>query len=87
MAWREQTRPSRREVRAEVGKPIHLRKSVSHVAQKHGDVIVGIRTRIAARARTEQHGTFEPIAVDFVAAARKRPRVGPLGALLAISYI
>lgn len=52
-----------------VCQPVHLGGLVGHVAQKHRNVIVGIRLRIAPRARTEQDNALNPVAVDF-----RRPR-------------
>ncbi len=39
-------------IRGNIGKPIHLHKPVGHIAQKHRHVVVGTRLRIAPRART-----------------------------------
>jgi hypothetical protein len=33
--------------------------------QEDANVVIGIRTRIAARARTEQHNAFKPVAMNF----------------------
>jgi hypothetical protein len=36
-----------------------------HVAQKHRDIVVGIRLCVAARARTEQNDALKPVTVYF----------------------
>src|SRR5271165_7653691 len=34
--------------------------------QENGDVIVGVRARVASRPRTEQHDAFNPRAIGFI---------------------
>ena len=52
-------------VRGDVGKAVQFGHAVGHVAQKHRHIVVGIRLRIAARARTEQNDALKPVTVYF----------------------
>ena len=72
---------------AEVGKPIHFRKPVGHVAQEHRHIVDQIRVRVSACAGAEQHHTRHAAAVKLCHGGAKRLRIGSLGAMVAILSI
>ena len=72
---------------AEIGKPVQLGDTVGHVPKEHGNVIIGIRLCIAARAGAEQHHARHAVAVDLIQGDANRSRIGSIGALLAICCI
>ena len=40
----------------------HFLDHPREILEKHRDVVIGIRTRLAARTRAEQHDAFDPLA-------------------------
>ena len=39
--------------------PVHLRGAIRHASQENRDVIVGVGSRLAPRARAVKHDAFE----------------------------
>jgi hypothetical protein len=75
------------DVSAEVGQPVRLRTPISHVAQAHRHVVIGIRTSITARAGAEQHHAIKSTAIYCAQRVAKRASTGSSISLLgAMTY-
>src|SRR5579884_3947970 len=55
---------------------VDLSPAVAQALDEHGDVVIRILPRLAARPQAEQHHALDPVAVQLSSAARKRLRIG-----------
>jgi hypothetical protein len=64
------------DVGGDIGNPVDLIPSIGKAIQKNGHVIVGIRARIATRARPEQHHALDADAVNLIKRGAKTDQDG-----------